>query len=179
MELFAGRGEQKIALVAVGVGRANQRPRSIGERTRRDIVPGRKRRSAKFARSRKQIAEFDRAVALDARHRGLAKGVTFGEIVDYRFTEAVLIVQHIMRDADLLGDKARVMDVLPGTAGAFAMGGRAVIVKLQCDADDVVAFRLQKRGRYRRIDAARHGDDNPCILRMAFKVQTVAHGSGH
>ena len=37
------------------------------------------------------------------------------------------------------GDRAGVVDVLAGAAGALAVGRRAVIVELQRDADDVVA----------------------------------------
>ena len=78
-----------------------------------------------------------------------------------------------------LGDIAGVVDVLPGAAGALAMGGRAMIVKLQRDADDVVTLGLQQRSRHRGIDAAGHGDDDPGVLRTAFEIQTVEHGSGH
>ena len=84
-----------------------------------------------------------------------------------------------MRNADPLGDIARIVDVLPGAAGALAMGGRAVIIELQRDADDVVAFRLQQRSRRRRIDAALHGDHDPGFLRTSLDIQTVAHVSGH
>ena len=43
---------------------------------------------------------------------------------------------------------------LASAAGTFAMGCRAMIVELQGDPDDVIAFGLQQRGRHRRIDAA-------------------------
>ena len=142
-------------------------------------MSGRKRGSTELARGLEQIAKLDRAVALDARHRRLARGVAVGEIVDHRLAKAVLVVQHVMRNADPLGDIARVVDILPGAAGALAMGGRAMVVKLQRDADDIVALGLQERGRNRGIDAAGHGDNDPCVLRTAFKVQTVEHDPGH
>ena len=78
-----------------------------------------------------------------------------------------------------LGDITGVVDVLPCAAGALAVSGRAMIVKLQGDADDVVTFGFQQRSRHRGIDATRHGDDDPRVLWAAFKVQTVEHGSGH
>ena len=142
-------------------------------------MSGRQRLGAKLARGRQQIAKLDRAVALDARHRRLAERIAFGEIVDHRLAEAALIVQHVMRNADPLGDIAGIVDVAPGAAGALAMGGRAMVVKLQRDADDVVALGLQQRSRHRRIDAAGHGDHDPGVLRTAFEIQTVEHGSGH
>ena len=55
------------------------------------------------------------------------------------------------------------------------MGRRAVVVKLQRDADDVVALGLEQRRRHRGIDAARHGDDDAGVLRPAFDIETVEH----
>jgi hypothetical protein len=46
-----------------------------------------------------------------------------------------------MRNAELLCDSPRIVDVAAGAAGALAMDGSAMIVKLQGDADDVIAFR--------------------------------------
>ena len=179
VELLARGGEQEIALVAIGVGGANQRARPVAAAARRDIVTGGECGGAELARGRQQIAELDRAVALDAWHRRLARGVAVGEIIDHRFAKTALVVQHVMRDADPLGDIAGVVDVLPGAAGALAMGGRAMIVQLQRDADDVIPLGLQQRSRHRRIDAARHGDDDPGVLWPAFEIQTVEHVSGH
>ena len=82
-----------------------------------------------------------------------------------------------MRNANPLGDVAGVVDVAAGAAGALAMGGRAMVVKLQRDPDHVVAFGLQQRSRHRRVDAAGHGDHDSGILRTAFEIETVEHGS--
>ena len=176
VELLARGREQEIALVAIGIGRADQRARSIGEAARSDIMAGRERLRAELARGLQQVAELDRAVALDAGHRRLAERVALGKGVDHGLAEAVLVVEHVMRNADALGDIARVVDVLAGAAGALAMGRRAMVVKLQRDADDVVALRLQQRSRGRGVDAAGHGDDDPGILRTAFEIETVEHG---
>ena len=93
-------------------------------------MPGRERGGTEFARGCQKVAKLDRAVALDAWHRCLAQRVAVSEVVDHRLTETVLIVQHVMRNSDPLGDFAGIVDVLPGAAGALAMCGRAVIVKL-------------------------------------------------
>ena len=142
-------------------------------------MPGRKCGGAQLARGIEQIAELDRAVTLNAGDWSLARRVAVGEIVDHGLAKAAFVVQHIMGNTDPLGDVARVVDVLPGAACALAVGRCAVIVKLQRDADDVIALRLQQRGRHRGIDAAGHGDDDPCVLWTALKIQTVEHGSGH
>ena len=81
-----------------------------------------------------------------------------------------------MRNADALGDGARVVDVLARAAGALAMRRRAVVVELQRDADDVIALGLEQRRGHRGIDAAGHGDDDAGVLRPAVKIEAVAHG---
>src|SRR5450755_4352942 len=75
IELLARGREQEIALVAIGIGGADQRPRSIAQAARGYIMSGRQRRGAEFARGLEQIAKLDRAVALDAWHRRLTRGV--------------------------------------------------------------------------------------------------------
>ena len=139
-------------------------------------MAGRQHLGAELARGVEQVAELDRLVALDAGHRRLAGDIAFGEAVDHRFLEAALVVEHVMRDADALGDRARVVDVLAGAAGALAVRRRAMVVKLQRDADDVVALGLEQRRRDRGIDAARHGDDDARVVRPALDIEPVEHG---
>ena len=50
IELLARGREQEIALVAIGIGGADQRARSVAEPARGDIMSGRQRRGAEFAR---------------------------------------------------------------------------------------------------------------------------------
>ncbi len=56
------------------------------------------------------------------------------------------------------------------------MGGGAVVVELQRDPDDVVAFTLEEAGDNRRVDAARHRDDDARIFRTAGEIEAV-HGA--
>src|SRR4051794_39358802 len=126
VELLARGREQEIALVAVGIGGAHQRPRSVSEAARGDIMSGRERAGAKLARGRQQVAKLDRAVALDARHRSFAERVAVGEIVDHRLAEAAFVVEHVMRNPDPFGDIAGIVDVAAGAAGTLAMGGRTM-----------------------------------------------------
>src|SRR6185369_370851 len=124
-----------------------------------------------------QIAELDLAIALDAGHRRLDGEIALGEAIDHRLLEAALVVEDVVRNADALGHAARVVDVLAGAAGALAVGRRAVVVKLQRHADDVIALRLEQRRGHRGVDAARHGDDNAGVLRPAGKVEAVEHAT--
>ena len=66
--------------------------------------------------------------------------IAVGETVDHRLAEAAFVIEHVMRNADALGDAPGVVDVLAGAAGALAMDRGAVVVELQRDADDVVAL---------------------------------------
>ncbi len=99
--------------------------------------------------------------------------IALGEAVDDRVAEAVFVVENVVRDADALGDGARIVDVLPRAAGALAMGRRAMVVELQRHADDVIALALEERRRHRRIHAARHRHDDAGVLRLAGKIETV------
>ena len=179
IELLARGAEQEIALVALFLARAEQAAAAFGQRPRRDVMSGRQNFGAQLACGDQEIVEFDRHVAFDAGHRRLAVDIAFGEAVDHRFLEAALVVEHVMRNADALGDAARVVDVLSGAAGALAVRRRAVVVELQRHADDVIALGLEQRSGHRRVDAARHGDDDAGVLRAAVDIEAVGHGSGH
>ena len=67
-------------------------------------MAGRQHLRAQFARRDQQIVKLDRHIAVDAWHRRLAVHVAFGEAVDHRLLEAALVVEHVMRDAERLGD---------------------------------------------------------------------------
>ena len=97
--------------------------------------------------------------------------IALGEAVDHRLAEARLVVEHVMRNADRLRHAAGIVDVLAGAAGAFAMGGGAVVVELERDADDIVALALEQGCDDGRIHAARHGDDDAGLRGIGGKVE--------
>jgi hypothetical protein len=106
-------------------------------------MAGRQHVGAELPGGLEEVAELDRAVALDAGDRRLAGEVALGEAVDHRLAEALLVVEHVMGNADGLRHAAGVVDVLAGAAGALAVHGGAVVVELERDADDVVALALE------------------------------------
>ena len=77
-----------------------------------------------------QVAELDRLVAANARHRGFAAQVAVGELVDHRVLEAAFVVQDVVGDAQAFGGQARIVDVLAGAAGALLLERGAVVVEL-------------------------------------------------
>src|SRR5262249_32282844 len=118
VELGGCRRKQEITLVALAFARAIERASAIRQPPRGDIVTGGQDCRAELARSRQQIAEFDRLVALDTRHRRLSGDIAFSEAIDDRLLEALLVVEDIMRNADPRGDRPGVVDVAAGAARA-------------------------------------------------------------
>ena len=88
------------------------------------------------------------------------RGVAVGEIGDHRGAEPGLGIDHVMRDAEMVGHPARVVDVLAGAAGALAAGGGAMVVQLQGNADHLMAGLGQQAGDGAAVDAAGHGDQH-------------------
>jgi hypothetical protein len=48
-----------------------------------------------------------------------------------------------------------------------------VVIELERDADDIVAFTFEQPGHNGGIDAAGHGDDDTRVLRACGKVKAV------
>ncbi len=123
-----------------------------------------------------QIDEFDELIAGDAGDGRLAAGVARSEAVDHLLAELVLVVEHIMGNAEARRDLAGVMDVLARAAGALAMRRLAVIVELQRHADDVIALVAEQRGDDARVHAARHRHDDAGVARRLGQIEAVEDG---
>ncbi len=172
LELFAGGGEQEIALVAGRVGGAVQ----LGAVRALDaphVMAGGQGVGAEVAGGGQQVMEFDALVAADAGDRGFAAQIGSGEVVDHRGPEAALVVEHVVGDTEVVGHPPRIMDVLAGAAGALAAHRLAMVVELQGDADYIeTLFRQQRRGD-RGIDPARHGDHHPGLAGRLGYAQRI------
>ena len=73
---------------------------------------------AEFAREAKEVAEFHRLIAAHAGHRRLAADVAGDEVLDHRFAEPSLVVEHVVRDFKPRRHATRIKDVGAGAAGA-------------------------------------------------------------
>jgi hypothetical protein len=138
VELLLGRGEQKVALVAVQVDRTEQRP-PPRDRARSHIMAGGHCTRAELAGRLQQIGELDGLIAGHAGDRRLAARVAVGERLYHRFAETRLVIQHVMRNAQLGRDLPGIMDVLPRAACTRSVRCRAMIVELQSDANCVIS----------------------------------------
>ena len=129
LELLAGRRKEKIALVARRIVRPVQFG-SAGPHYTAGIMPGGQRRGAEIARRSQQVAELDPLIAADAGDRRLAAGVAVDKVVNDGGAKPALVIEHIMRDAEALGNVCGIVDVPTGAAGAPAPRGGAMVVEL-------------------------------------------------
>ena len=130
--------EQEVALIALRVGRLMQ----LGARAAHlppHVVAGRERAGAEVLRDLQQVPELDPLVAAHARDRRSPGRIALGKVLDHLRPEALLEVEHVVRDVEVPGHLAGILDVLPGAAGALAPERLAMVVELEGDADHLVA----------------------------------------
>ena len=103
-------------------------------------------------------------VAEAARDGRAPRNVLLDERTDHVALETLLVIDHVIRDADLLGHAAGVVDVVERTAAslhglghALASGQAALVPELHGQADDVVSVGAQHGRDGGRIHTARHG----------------------
>ena len=164
IELLARRPVEEIALVAARIGA----PVELGPPSPDDsphIMAGGEAIGAELAREGDEVGELHPLVAQRARDRRSATRIFVGEAVDHARAEAAFVVEHIMGDAEPVGDLLGVVDVLARAAGARPACRLAMVVELERHPDDLGAGARGERGHDRAVDAAGHGDDDPRIVR--------------
>ncbi len=172
-ELEARGGEQEIALVAVGIGGPVQRASAMPVVAAHNIVTGGQKIGAEIVGGVEKVGELHVLIAGDARDRRFAREIGTGERLDHLLAKALLVIEHIMRNAEPGRDIARIVDILPRAACALAVRRFSVVIELHGDANDVVALGGEQRRRDRRIDAARHRDDDAGFASGLIEPQTV------
>ena len=117
IELLARRAVKEIALVAARIGALVQLDAAAIHHPPH-IMAGGEAIGAELAREGDQVDELHALVARRARHRRPAVRIFVDEAVDHAFAEAAFVIEHVMGDAEPVGDLLRVVDVLAGAAGA-------------------------------------------------------------
>ena len=139
------------------------------------IMAGGQAIGAQLAREGDEVDELHALVARRARHRRASLGIFIDEPLDHPAAEAAFIVEHIMGDAEPVGDLLRIINVLPGATGARTAHRLAMIVELERHADHFGAGLRGEPGRDRAVDAARHGDNNAGLPKRPMKVKADGH----
>ena len=93
-------------------------------------------------------------IALDTRIRGATGGVVRDIGRDHVSLEVITEVEHMVFDAEMVGDPAGVVDIADRATTRVARASP----ELHGDTDDLVAGLLKQRSGDRRIDAAGHHD---------------------
>ena len=85
--------------------------------------------------------------------------------------EAVLLVDDVVGDVELLGYVAGVVDVVDGAAAALdgfghalVSGEAALVPELEGEADEVVALGAQEGGDGGGVDSSGHGDRDRVVV---------------
>jgi hypothetical protein len=138
-------------------------------------MASRKAICTKLSRQPEQVSELYAHVAAHAGNWGSPRHIFIREMVDDRFAEPALMVEHIMRNAKLIRDGARIADILTGAARPCALYSAAMVIKLQGDTNRFCA-RPGGKGRYdRRINATRHSNDDSlaAYVRAQLKIGMI------
>ena len=160
IELRFGGGKQEIALVAGGIESAVKFWAACAHFAA-NIMSGCQAIGPKLLRHGEQIGKLRPHIAADAGDRSAPGQIIIGEALDHLGAEGIGVIEHIMRDPQPVGHGAGIADVIAGAARALAAAGGAVIIQLECDADNLGPAARGKRGHHRAVDPAGHGNHDP------------------
>ncbi len=143
------------------------------------VVAGREAVEAELEDARQHEVEAHEGVAPHARIGRAAREIRLVERLDHALAELLLQVPAVIRNVEQRCDAARVLDGVQRAAAAVARRLLGVVARplLERHADDVVALRLQQRGRDGRVDAARHRDGDPHFRFSLMCVATTSASS--
>jgi hypothetical protein len=139
-------------------------------------MAGRETVCTELLRKCDEIDELHALVAARAWHGGATARIFVDETVDYAVPETAFIVEHVMRDAEAVGDLPGVVDILPGATRTCAPDCFPMIVKLECDPYHFRPGLRGERGRDGTVDAARHGNDDSGVACGAAELKIDGHG---
>ena len=159
-ELLDRHREQEVRLVLAGVEATPQLVIAAVVDDLR-VVAGDEYVGADRTRPLQERRELDVLVALHTRVRRLAREGRLDEVVHDRGAELGGEIHDVVRDAEVCGDRARVLDIARAAAPATRRCRRAArVVQAHGHRDDAMPLLHQQRRRGRAVDAARErGDD--------------------
>ncbi len=175
-ELVLSEAEEEVGLVFRAIGGAGEDPAvADGVEAIASVVASGDAAGADLAGGDQELIELDVIVAEGAGDGGAAGEVVGDEGLDDVGLEALLLIDEVVRDAELFGDAAGIVDVVDGAAAALDLLGHAVVTgestlvpKLEGEADEGVSLRTQEGGDGGGVDASGHGYGNSFGLEHLF-----------
>ena len=171
IRLLLRRRKQEIALVAGWIDGATKLDALSADTL--DVMTGSQSVALQILRRFQKVAELTGLVASPAPASRHARRNRQTHRSSSR--NGIRSLAHV-RNADGLGDPL-IENILPGAASSLAYRF-AVVVKLQRDTDDVVAFLREQRRRHGTIDATRHRDDDTGVRRVFGKAEEFMRNMG-
>lgn len=158
---FCGRHrKQEIALVFVGIDTTAEIPAAVVAPLDARIVAGCDHLGTESAGPLQERRELNVLVALYARIRCFSLEIGIDEIIDHGFVEYTLEVDHVVWNAEVLGDAAGVLDIARTAAAAAPRHGAAGVVEPHGHADDPLTA-LDEHGCYGcAVHASGEGNDD-------------------
>ncbi len=119
---------------------------------------------ANLLRDDEKLIKLQMIVAEAAGDGGASRQIFGDEGAHHVALEALFMIDDVVRNADVLGHAARVVDIVERAAAAgyllghaFVSGEAALVPELHGQADDVVSLGAQHGRDGGGIDSARHG----------------------
>ncbi len=120
---------------------------------------------ANLLRHNKKLVKLQVIVAETARDRCTPGKILLDERTHHIALKALFVIDHVVGDANGLGNTASIVDIvdraaaaLDGFGHAFVSSETALVPELHGQADDVVAFRTQHGRNGRGVNSSRHSD---------------------
>jgi hypothetical protein len=159
-QLLLLKGEEEVALVLPQIATALQQVTSVlATLDAREMARGDLPR-AQLPRAADERAELQPFVAHHARI-GRAPGLVFlGEVTDDLLLKILRLVHEVIRDVQLVRNRARVGDRLRPAALVLRPRHTVLRPQFERDTDDLVALLQQQRGRSGGIHSPAHADDD-------------------
>ena len=160
-ELILSEREQEITLILPRIASAFKQM----TRTIRTFFDTRKMSCcdelrAKLIRAVNEPSEFQILIAHHARIRRAAGLVFIGEVTDDVLLEFSRLVNEVVRDVELVADRARVGDGLRTAALVLRTVHAILRPELERDADDLIALLQQQRRRGGGVHSPAHAADH-------------------
>ena len=140
-------------------------------------MAGRQTIPAQIARDGKEVGELWPHIAAHTGDGGAPGQIIIGKLFDHRLTKSADMVDNMVNKAQPLRDLRRIANILPRAAGTRAARRAIAVIQAQRYADDICARTRGKRCNHARIDAARHGNDNPPAGQIGTQLKICLHGA--